>query len=108
MTTTMRMLARDLAVGDYLVTAIGTAPVLAITLDHGGLAVHLDIGHERSTRPASETSVLWLYPGQRIAIRSRSSAPPLNAARARGRDQPPAFLRRRTGQGPGTPPEATP
>ena len=94
------MLARDLAVGDYLITAIGTAPVTAIVPDRGGLAVHLDIFHERSTRPASETRVLWLYPGQRIAVRSRNGAPPLNAARARGRDQPPAFLRRRTGQEP--------
>jgi hypothetical protein len=93
---TPRRVARDLAVGDYLVTAIGTAPVTAIVPDHGGLAVHLDIGHARSTRPASETSILWLYPGQRIALRAPGRAPPLNAARARGREHPPAFLRRST------------
>ena len=104
MTSTIRTLARDLAVGDYLVTAIGTAPVTAIVPDHGGLAVHLDIFHARSTRPKSESRVLWLYPGQRIAVCSRLSAPPLNAARVRGRDQPLPFLRRATGQEPGTNP----
>ena len=104
MTSTIRTLARDLQVGDYLVTSIGTAPITAIVPDRGGLAVHLDIRHERSTRPESETRVLWLYPGEQVRFRPATEAPSLNAARARGRECPPAFLRRSTGRHPGTTP----
>lgn len=92
-------LARELAVGDYIVTAIGTAPVTAIEPDHGGLAVHLDFMHERSTRPAAETHVLWLYTGQQVAVLGRDTAPALNPKRLRARECPPAFLRRPTGRG---------
>ena len=108
MITTVLKLARDLAVGDYLVTNIGTAPITAIEPDHGGLAVHLDIFHPRSTRPRSETRVLWLYPGEQVRFRPATEAPSLNAARARGRDQPPAFLRRRAAHETGTPPRSAP
>ena len=96
---TRDLLARDLAVGDYLITAIGTAPVLSITPEYGGLAVHLDIRHARSTRPKSETSTLWLYPGERIAIHSRDRAPPTNARRKQGKRDGSPFVRRATGQG---------
>jgi hypothetical protein len=92
-----RRYARELLVGDVVVTAIGRAPVTAIVPDRGGLAVHLDVRHERSTRPGSETSILWLYPGERIAIRARDRAPSLNAARVRGQEVLPLFQRRSTG-----------
>jgi hypothetical protein len=80
-------LARDLSPGDYLVTALGVAPVSQVEPDHGGLAVHLDIRHPRSTRPGSETSVLWLYPDQTVRFRPGTVAQPLNQKRRVARDK---------------------
>jgi hypothetical protein len=93
--------ARDLVVGDFLNTAIGYAPITAIKQDHGGLAIHLDIDNIRSTRPRSETSVLWVYLGERVAFRSGDSPPPLNAERVEARREGVTTLRRSTGRRPG-------
>jgi hypothetical protein len=91
-------LARELVVGDYIVTAIGYAPIASITPYRGCLDVHLDIRHERSTRPASETAILCLYPGEKVRFRPGTDAPAPNEARRDALDHPPAFLRRATGQ----------
>ena len=90
--------ARDLVVGDFMVTAIGYAPIIAIVPDHGGLAIHLDTDHIRSTRPRSETSILWVYVGERVAFRGGDSPPPLNAARVEARREGVAALCRSTGR----------
>ena len=96
-TSTIRTLARDLAVGDYLITAIGTAPVLSITPEYGGLAVTLDVFHDRSTRPTRfESRTLWFYPGESVRFTPASRPPPTNARREQGKRDGSPFLRRST------------
>ena len=79
-------LARDLSVGDYLVTAIGYAPITKLTPERGMLLAHLGISDERSTRPDSETSVLTLYPGQQVRFRPQTEPPSPNSKRLDARE----------------------
>jgi hypothetical protein len=95
---TQRTVARTLVVGDYVVTAIGYAPVISIDRVGGMLQVGMDITHPKSTRPASETTILTLYPAQGVQFRPQTDPPPLNAARLDASGRRPPTVRRSTGE----------